>query len=281
MPANYYYLVASLPDLLFDSPKKVISLAEFINDISGLVTPAHAQLLKLFRLFYDNTNLINLLAKNKKEHDARGAFSKEELEREIKYPETLPQYIRTFLEAYKSEKLPFPNLLPQDQLAWLYYDELTSHPEPFIRQWFSFDLNLRNLLAAINMRKMEAEAQEGAPELSLSKYIICRNDFSQQLLKSRAPDFSLSVEHRWVEKIISLNRQNLVEFEKSIDQLRWQTVNELTVFSGFQIETILAFCIKLESVERWQRLKPDVGEEMLGRLLAGLKPQKNIMVDIQ
>lgn len=279
MPANYYYLVAGLPELIFDSPKRIIPLSEFVDDIIELVTPGHADLLRLFRLFYDNKNLINILDKKDKDFDSRGNYTKEELEKIIKSGGTLPKYMTIFLEEYKDAKPG--DLSSEDRLAWLYYQELTLHSNEFIKEWFTFDLNLRNLLAAVNCRKLVEESDDSTGEFSLSKHIINLNDFSEQILKSRTPDFSLSKEYPWVEAVLSLNRQNLIEFEKNIDLLRWKIADELTVFSYFQIEAIFAFLIKLDSVDRWQRLKPDVGEEMLGRLLAGFKSNENLIKDLQ
>ena len=277
MPKNYYYIVASLPDLIFDSPKKVVSLVDFIDEISELITSQHGSFLEPFRLAFDNKNLINLLEKRGKEFDVRGNYSKEKIEEEIKFPEDLPRYMLHFIEAYKEEKQPYPELSVADQLTWLLYNELTTHQNAFLSTWFTFDLNLRNLLAGLNCRKLTEEKQDASGDFSVTKSIIGSNEFADLIRKSRTPDFSLSLDYPWVEKVLSLSSENLVEFEKSIDTLRWDTLNEMTTFTYFQIETILAFCIKLNIVERWQRLKPEVGEEKLKRLLSDLESSYTIM----
>lgn len=277
MPRNYYYIVAGLPDLVFDSHKKVVPLVDFIDEISELVTPQHGSFLELFRLAYDNKNLINLLEKRGKEFDVRGNYSKEKIEEEIKFPENLPRYMLHFIEAYKEEKLPYTYLSVDDQLTWLLYDELTAHPNPFLGTWFTFDLNLRNLLAGLNCRKLTEESQDTPGHFTVSKSIIGSNEVADLIRKSRAPDFSLSLDYPWVEKVLSFNMQNLVEFEKSIDTFRWDMLDEMTTFTYFQIETILAFSIKLDIVERWQRLKPEVGKEKLKRLLSELESSYSVM----
>ena len=277
MPKNYYYIVASLPDLIFDSPKKVVSLVDFIDEISDLVTSQHGSFLELFRLAFDNENLINLLEKRGKEFDVRGNYSKEKIEEEIKFPENLPGYMLQFIEAFKEEKLPYPDQSVDDQLTWLFYDELITQKNTFLSTWFTFDLNLRNLLAGLNSRRLAEESQDTSGDFSISKTIIGSNEFAELVRKSRTPDFSLSLDYPWVEKVLSSDRRNLVEFEKNIDTLRWDTLDEMTTFTYFQIETILAFCIKLDIVERWQRLKPDVGKEKLKRLLSDLESSYAVM----
>lgn len=277
MPKNYYYIVASLPDLLLDSPKKAVSLIDFIEDIKELLTPEHASFLELFRLGYDNSNLVGILDKRGKEFNIRGNFSKEKIEEEIRFPENLPRYMLRFIEAFKEEKLPYPELLVDDQLTWLFYEELMAHKNTFIGTWFTFDCNLRNLLAGLNCRRADEERKDAPAGFAISKVIIGSNEFAELVRKSRSPDFSLTMDYPWVEKVLSFDKQNLVEFEKSIDTLRWDMLDEMTTFTYFQIETILAFCIKLDIVERWQKLKPDVGKEKLARLLEDLESSYTIM----
>lgn len=279
MPRSYYYLVAGLPDIILDNTKKGLSVTDFVDELSEQVHTQDVALFTILRLCFDNKNLINLLEKQEKELDNRGNFSRETLEQEIKIPEMLPHYMKTFIEAYKEGKFPFPELSVEDQLNWLFYEEITMHPNAFIREWFSFDLNLRNVLAGLNCKRFsEGSVKE---EFTRPHSIICRNDVSELVLKSNAPDFSLSSRFSWVEKLLSFNQDNLVEYEKSIDTLRWEKLDELTTFTYFQIETILAFCIKLGMVERWQELDPEVGKEKLNKLLAELETSYTIMEEVK
>ena len=249
MANNYYFLVAGLPDIILDNTKKAVSFSDFLNDLVEQVTFNDAELLKLLRLPFDNKNLITVIEKQQREFDPRGTFTIDELEQEIKLPDVVPIYMRNFIEHHKEGKMPYPELSAEDQLNWLFFEEMTTHSNEFIREWFSFDLDMRNVLAGINCRRLSTDSNQtnemDTSFLSLSKTVICRNDVSELILKSNAPDFSLSNRLPWIEKLIAMDQGNLIEFEKNIDTLRWNTLNELTMFTYFQIETILAFCIKL------------------------------------
>ncbi len=280
MPRSYYYLVASLPDIILDTTKKGFSLSTFINDVSEQINPKDSYLLSTLRFPFDNKNLINLIRKYKAKFEESGNFSRDELEQEIKLPDILPQYMKIFLESYKEEKLLFPELSLEDQLNWLFYEEVTNHSNTFIREWFSFDLNLRNVLAGINCRAISKTDEDEKNKFSLFNSIICKNDVSELIQKSNAPDFSLANQLPWIENVISLSKENLVEYEKKIDSLRWDMLNEFTTFTYFQIETILAFCIKLKMVERWQKLEPETGKERLSKLLSELKKGYNSPKDL-
>jgi hypothetical protein len=270
MPRNYYYLVSGLPDIVLDDAKKNVSFASFMAEIRELIAPEDRALIATLRYQYDNTNLLALLNSTQGHvFDQRGNYSKDELEREIKFPERIPQYMQRFLAAWRDEKMPFGSLAAQDQLLWLYYDEMTSHPNAFLRAWFSADLHLRNLLAGINCR---AYAEDGGGQnagFSRARAIIGSNDIAATIRRSTSADFSVGQALPWAEKILALDRADLVAFEKNVDMVRWGILGELTTFSYFQIETILAFIIKLSLVERWQALESGTGRERLESILAG------------
>lgn len=281
MPRNYYYLVAGLPDLILDNTKKSDLLSAVMDEIVEQVHPQDAALFDMFRFRHDNTNLIAILEKQEKEFDARGVFSREELEQEIKQPALIPAYMQTFLDSYNEGKPLFAALTWEDQLLWLYYDFATGHTNEFIRQWSGFDRDCRNVLAGLNCRKIQEAGDEGRADFSPEKSILGTDDVADMVRRSTAPDFSLAARLSWVEKLLSFNKDNLVEYEKSVDMLRWEILDELTTFTYFQIETLLAFYIKLSLVQRWQELDPDTGKETLARLLAELESGYTLQEDVK
>ncbi len=270
MSKSYYYLVAGLPELALDGTKKPASMVEFIADVSEQIDPADARLFSMIRYPYDNENLIALLNKEQGSFDARGNFSREELEEEIKSPDRAPSYMIEFIETVKDGRDCFPNLARRDQLAWLFYEFALGHANRFIREWYAFELDLRNVLAAFNSRRMSRDGDEYA-QFALQNKILLRTGVADSILRSNAPDFSLGAQLPWIERLIAANEEDLATYEQDIDTLRWDMLNELTTFAYFQIETILAFSIKLAMVERWQALDPRTGKEKLDRLIEELK----------
>ena len=80
MPRSYYYLVAGLPDIILDITKKGLTLGAFIDDVSEQIHENDVLILSLFRLPFDNKNLVNLLGKQEKEFDERGNVRADEIE---------------------------------------------------------------------------------------------------------------------------------------------------------------------------------------------------------
>jgi len=270
MTRNYYYLTASLPDLVLDGGRRMPSVREFIDEITPQVHPADAALFNLFRYPSDNALLSALIEKREHTPDGRGLFSAEELAAEIKAPDRVPNYMRIFIEAYKEGRLPYPELSIENQIAWLFYDEACANADPFVRQWFAFDRDLRNVCAAYNCRRAAERGRAHGAAFRLQRALIGRNDVTEALVRSSAPDFGLASSLPWIERLAGLGRDNPVEFEKGVDAIRWDTLNELTVFSYFSFATILAFTVKLGMVERWQQLDEKEGAEIFEKLVQEL-----------
>ncbi len=273
MVSNYYYFVSGLPDILVDESKNVPHFQDFMVEAQEQLASDDLKIINTLRLPIDNRNLIDIIESNSRPFDPRGNYSKEELTAALRFSEGLPEYMQTFLEAHRENRQLFPGLVAADQLSWLFYEEVTEHENEFVREWFSFELNLRNVMAAVNCRKNleHVDALGTDRDRPVNFTVVGRNDVAEAVLRSTAPDFGLSGSMSWVEKAIALSRGNLTEMEKGLDDIRWDMLNELTVFTYFQVETVAAFALKLLIVERWMKLDAITGRAKLDRLVEELK----------
>ena len=273
MVRGYHFLVAGLPDLLMEESKSAPPLKTFIAEAKEQMTPRDFDLVSAMARCVDNRNLVNALEpKDGAEFDESGNFSQEELEEGIKEPEQLPAYMRAFLEAYKEGSLANDGYTMIDRLSRMFYSEMAASKNRFQRDWFAFDLGLRNVVTGINIRKGlgHIEALSTSRDRPGAFTVIGEDDIAEAVLKSSAPDFGLSAEYPWVEKVIALNKNSLTEMEKGLDDLRWDMLNELTVFTYYRPETVAAYVQKLMIVNRWMKLNPVVGKEKLDKLIAEL-----------
>jgi hypothetical protein len=270
---NYYDLVTGLADIKPDAARIPFSAAEFIAQTAELVHPDDAGLLRLLQLPFDNRNLITLLYRMDRPFVPGGSYDRETLTAEIDNPETLPEYMLFFIDAHNVDELLLPDLNNDDKLNWLFFENITAHKNAFISSWFTFELQLRNILAALSVRRNIVHLQEREPEYlrCLESALICLTDVEERLLVNAALDFGLSEQLPWIERVLQLPVDDFIERERRIDQLRWDILDELTTFTYFQIETLLAFCLRLMIVERWMSLDPLTGRKRLEQLLLGLK----------
>lgn len=260
---NYYYLVAGLPDIILDQKKLGLSIAEFREELSNHLHPDDYKLVELLFLHSDNHNLLNLLLKSDDDFEESGKYSRDVLEEEIKEPASLPDYMQKLITAYKSETPVFEGLPWEDQLTWLFYNHLGSCSNKFLREWFEFDLNLKNIVAGFNTRKHKLKGD---------KYFIGDNFVVQAVRKSTLKDFGLGNDFEHMERLITIQEnENLLEREKAMDTMRWDFLDDRNTFNYFTIEVLLAYVIKLQMVQRWLEMDYETGKEMFRKLLDQLE----------
>lgn len=260
---NYYYLVAGLPDILLDERKIHFTLTELKEELKFHLHPKDYQLVEYLFLQYDNINFLNILLKKEAEFNTLGNFSESFLTDEIKEPEHLPAYMMKFLEAYREGNPVYPNLSFENQLTWLYFDEMLALKNKFLVDWFTALRNVNNILAIYNSRKFG---------LNIENQMIGDYELTQAARKTAAKDFGLSNEFNYIDEIIGIfENPNILEQEISIDLLKWKYLNILNTFNYFTIERILAFIIEFIMVDRWSKLDAEKSGKMFKKMLNELE----------
>ena len=64
---------------------------------------------------------------------------------------------------------------------------------------------------------------------------------------------------------------DLVAREKKIDLLKWQWLDDNTFFKTFDIESVFAYLLKLEMIERWVVLDKARGEKTFREIVSVMK----------
>lgn len=134
----------------------------------------------------------------------------------------------------------------------------------FVRAWFAYNLDLNNVLAATICR---------AHHFDVLKAIIGDNETAQQLRKnSSAKDFGLAgILPDYAEMMQLADLSNPLERERQMDALRWNWIEEHTLFHNFEIENVLAYYLQSVILHRWDGLTVEKGEKVFRDLLADLK----------
>ena len=133
----------------------------------------------------------------------------------------------------------------------------------FVADWFEFNLNLNNLLAAMTARKYK---------LDLPSYIIGSTEISEAIKTSSARDFGLSGIFSQYDKVYRISElSDLVEKEKKIDILKWEWMEDASFFNYFTVEKLFVFLVKLSMIERWISLDKEKGSEIFRKIIDSLK----------
>ncbi|MBR1509773.1 MAG: DUF2764 family protein [Bacteroidales bacterium] len=146
-----------------------------------------------------------------------------------------------------------------DQLNPDFYAEALSHQHRFIREYFRFDLNLRNakvrflnkeLGRAAEMDVITGEGTDEDENLDIDLYRFKGGEFEEQLAVQNA-----------------LELGDLLSREKALDDVVWDKVNKLETFHYFDLTAVLAYVSKLHIVNRWLALDSERGRALFKQLV--------------
>lgn len=124
-----------------------------------------------------------------------------------------------------------------------FYLRALSHRDKFLREYFRFDLNVRNA-------KVEYLNRELGRAAGTDIFLTDENGFEEEARLGAV-----------------LGSGDILSREKGIDDLMWEKIESLTTFDYFDIDAILGFIAKLNIAMRWNRLNPETGREMFSRIV--------------
>lgn len=135
----------------------------------------------------------------------------------------------------------------QDTLGRDFYLEALSHSDRFIREYFAFDLELRNAKVRYINRALGRDPMQDIVLMDLSE---------DAELPEPDPEMDAVFE-----------ADDLIRRERQMDDFIWEKVETLTLKELFTMDRILAFIVKLRIVDRWLKLDEQTGREMFRKLV--------------
>lgn len=292
--AQYYALVAGLPNISLDLGRAPMTQEEFYSDLLDTLSKRDKEWFDWLRLEHYNKEFLRLYQAGAFEVGIDEDLMETPLDaswdsvlpvpelrayvqgvlrgQKLRCPGEIPYYIGRFLyETYRpeseedSEELrqePSP-LSAEDRLTQLYYGSIGATKSQFLSAWFGFNQTLRNVLALYTCRHLGWEAE---------RYLVGEREIEHQLLTSQAKDFDLSETVPHIQVMINIaGERDITRRERMIDALRWQWLEEQTVWTVFDIENVLAYYLKLGIIERWQGLDEEQGRAVFREIVMGLK----------
>lgn len=265
---EYYYLVAGLREWTLDSDTKGFDVREILDEIFEELTTEDRKAVELLYAYYDCENLIARRAKSNRLNQL-GNLSAEQLDEvliERRYsllPKRVAEVVKLYVEASDEDRDEDIKLDERFERAIFeaYYAELADSKCKFLRGWGEFDRNLRNIAAAVAAREAGRTVRD---------VTVGGGEIVEQLARSSAADFGLRGELQYIDAVIAAvsDEKNIVEKERKIDTIRWSEAEDIVAFDFFNINYILSYLVKVNIVARWTMLSPEVGREMLDRLIA-------------
>lgn len=266
---TYPYFVAGLPDLLYEVDYKNFDLQAIINDMREQIHPDDIKLGDCLYYDFDILNLNNILVKRALPFVPRGVFSLEELQEEIAEPQRLPDFMKKFVDAFmgRSDDDIIEVSEANHKLTEAFYEFASHSPSPFLRKWFDFDRSLRNIQAAYLSRKTNRD-----PERYLVVGGSAAEDVEIILKNFNVGDFGIKPFVDFADRLFQIFEiGNLLERERKLDLLRWETADELSKYNYFDMDRILAYLVQANIIDRWSKLDEERGKLIFTELIMDLK----------
>ena len=264
---NYYCLVAGLPDLFFNESKQGYSSLEFRNELKTQLSKTDLELVKLLYLPHDNENLLNLFFEEDEPFNLSGNYQKEFLENQILIPNEIPDYMVPFLNWAKNLETRELNLEIENKLQDLYYKYVVTTKNNFLREWFEFELGIKNILTAFNCKQFNYSPEKHLIQTGKN------NSIYSLLINKRLKHEFFEEELPFADQVFRIAESDFSpeEKEKAIDKILWDYLDEQTFFHYFTVEKVLSYVIKLGIIERWLKLDAETGKALLNKLIEELK----------
>lgn len=133
-----------------------------------------------------------------------------------------------------------------------FYEKALAHNNSFIREYFAFDLNLRNAKVRYLNKALSRPADKDTIALLTPSGDI----------RSELDSFEESAR---LDAVLAAG--DILSRERGLDDLMWDKIDALTTFNYFDINKILGFIAKLNIVARWFNLDEQTGRELFKRLV--------------
>lgn len=274
MSKEYHYLIAGLPDLLFETTKLNLSVSALKSFVKEQLSIEDYQIIESYFWRYDNQNLLSKLLNTPEKFNEKGNLSqldwdtvlelikKDELK---SFERNIPSYFKVFIEAFREDKPIFADQSWENQLTRLYFEYLLSLHNDFLQKWYGFEIDLQNILTASISKKYK---------VNVETELIGEREINDILIKSNAKDFGLGNDFPKIDEVLKLiEESNLLEREKKIDFLKWSILEDWAFFYYFTVERVFVYLLEIDIIDRWISLDKKTGEELFNRMLKNLETQ--------
>ncbi len=136
-----------------------------------------------------------------------------------------------------------------------FYLKALASKDAFIREYFSYDLDVRN--TRVEFLNKALNRPEGLDILVLDE-------------EAEPGEFE-----GWKQVMSVLEGSDILARERGLDDLMWAKIDEIVGLQVFTLDAILGFAAKLQIIARWLKLDPQTGRELFKKLVDEIRNNKN------
>ncbi len=268
---NYYYLISSLPNLSPDMDIQRIDFEKTFELIQRNLTREDGQFFRYLLYPNDIRNLLSILFYEYHHLSLLSAkrisvFSEEEMKDYRFFKSNFPEFLNDF---FVENEARFPTMTMremEDALMLKFYEEVEALDCIFITEYFSFQKELKDIIAAFNFGAFQFLS---SPTIKDSERLI------GQIGPGSSPTTTLAKDYPYLDELmLVLSGDEPEKIEQYIDRVLWDFLEEKNK-DFFSKEAVFNYTIKLLMKHRWSLFDRRKGSSRF------LKIQKEIKNNIK
>ena len=273
--ANYYCMIAGLPDIDLQDAKPGMTVEQMREQCGEQLTSQDKKLLFYFFLHFDCINLVKLLKNPEANIDQWGNFTLEQLQDLITSATELnfnvhrfPAFMSVFAREYAFNK-DKADYFPEDEIAFQFLNyAIRTCPNRMMRRWYKLNLDITNILTAMLARTQG---------WSVGDFVKGEGEVQEMIRENKTKDFNLTHELEYIPQLMKIvEEDDPVRKEKMIDAFKWVWLDERIFFESFSMEAVFAYLCKLQMQERWAKLDVEQGKETFQRIIDNLRGEARV-----
>ncbi len=270
----YYYLLSGLKEYNeLDDTGKSLNLLEISNNIIEQLDDKDKLVFKYLVYQNDNKNLSSVLAAKSNlyspysDWQMPSFFENSVLEHPNNYFSEFPSYLQAFLESSSGKS--FSSIVDiENSLLCEFYEEINSCKSEFLKDYFSFMIDFRNIMTAVNLRMLGYSGDE------IRKNLLGDGSLVESLSRSTSSDFGVSKEYPYVTKVVDVvESKDPFVLEKLEMDIVFEYLNEKSASKYFQLENVLAYYVKCTYIARLSNRDVESGAKAVKELMAEIKKE--------
>ncbi len=270
----YYYLLSGLKEYNnIDDTGKSLDLLGVSNSIVEQLNDKDKLVFKYLVYQNDNKNLSSVLANKSNlfspysDWQMPSFFENSILEHPNNYFSELPLYMQSFLESNAGKSfLSIADI--ENALLSKFHKEIASCGSSFLVDYFSFMVDFKNIMTAVNLRMLGYAGDE------IRKNLLGEGSLVDALSRSTSSDFGVSREYPYIAKIVdAVEAKDPYVLEKVEMDVVFEYLAEKSASKYFQLENVLAYYIKCTYIARLSNRDVKAGEEAIKTLMAEIKKE--------
>ena len=172
---------------------------------------------------------------------------------------SLEEYLRQMRELLSEKDMETVRLIEdgfnKEKIGLEFYKEALAHRSAFIREFFQFDLNVRNAKVRYLNEALSRDPQKDVLTMT-------DPDAEELGIETEEPEFKEAARLQAI-----LEGKDILARERGIDDLYWDKIDEITLFDYLNFSKILGMVVKMMIIRRWLILDEERGREMFKRLV--------------